>query len=63
MKKAKVRGVIHTASLKDLMTADPMAPEVHAQIQRQRRLARQAVECLQDQRYYQQQNEPIATGS
>lgn len=56
-KNLSIRGDFHTASMKELMTHNPMPTETYSKIQGQRRKARQLVDSLQDQRYYQHQNE------
>lgn len=49
----------NTASLRDLMVQEPMAADIYAKIQLQRRNARKLIEDVKDQRFYQQRNNTI----
>ncbi|MBY0570068.1 MAG: hypothetical protein K2P61_02165 [Burkholderiaceae bacterium] len=49
----------NTASLRDLMVQEPMAPDIYAQIQLQRRNARKIIEDFKDQRFYRERNSTI----
>ncbi|MFZ6774413.1 hypothetical protein ACO0LB_17040 [Undibacterium sp. SXout7W] len=49
-------GESNTASMHDLMVQEPMAPDIYAQVQAQRRKARQLIEAAKDQRFYHDRN-------
>lgn len=51
-----IRGMISQAPLKNLMTAAPTSPEIHAEIMRKKIEARRQMEEASDRRFYQNQD-------